>query len=196
MSIRRALPLIVVLGAFLIIMLLLATSAEGHDPELCDETTQQLQELVDYEFFSGFVVSQLQEIIPIWQAACRIDPPREEHPTHSGSPSYTGGAERWRALVSAYFGVSDIETALCIINYETGFTGDPNSKNPYSSAAGLFQFLRSTWDNMVPSSVTGGSYASGQVYQPEANIRSAAWLQQDAGWRQWSPWNRGLCRGL
>ncbi len=100
----------------------------------------------------------------------------------------------WRGLVEAYFDPGDIETAMCIMSHESG--GNPNAKNPKSTAAGLFQFLRGTWDNMVPASVSGGSYASGQVYNGEANIRSAAWLQNAAGWTQWSPYNRGECRGL
>ncbi len=103
--------------------------------------------------------------------------------------------EEWRPLVAGHFSPDKVETAMCLIHYESG--GDPNIRNRQgSTAAGLFQFLRSTWDNVVPRSVTGGSYSSGQVYQPEANVRSAAWLQKAAGWGQWSPFNRGLCRGL
>lgn len=101
--------------------------------------------------------------------------------------------DQWRPLVAAYFDASEVETALCIMSKESG--GNPSAKNPTSTAAGLFQFLRGTWDG-VPSSLTGGSYASGAVYQAEANIRSAAWLQDQYGWSPWSPWNRGLCRGL
>ena len=80
---------------------------------------------------------------------------------------------------------------MCLIEHES--RGDPGANSPISTAAGLFQFLRSTWDDMVPASVTGGSYASGQVYDPEANIRAAAWLKNAAGWGQWSPYNRGEC---
>lgn len=111
-----------------------------------------------------------------------------EPSTYSGMGS---DVEQWRGLVTEYFAAGDVETALCLIGYESG--GNPNAANPNSSAAGLFQFLKSTWDNMVPIEVTGGSYDSGAVFNPEANIRSAAWLQDAAGWSQWSPWNRGLC---
>ena len=176
-------------------MLLLASKAEGHNPELCEETTQQLQGWADHEF-SGLVVGQIQEALLLWQEACRnTTQATEVHSTNSGSsPRYTGGIERWRPLVTQYFESGKVETALCILFLES--RGDPEAANPTSTAAGLFQFLRSTWDRMVPISVTGGSYDSGQVYQPEANVRSAAWLQRNAGWTQWSPWNRGLCRGL
>ena len=129
----------------------------------------------------------------------------ERHPYHFNPQTVTqpftprrvnwgGTVEEWRPLVAGHFAPEKVETALCLIHYES--RGNPNADNPASTAAGLFQFLRSTWDNMVPLSVTGGSYSSGQVYQPEANVRSAAWLQNAAGWTQWSPWNAGKCRGL
>lgn len=101
--------------------------------------------------------------------------------------------ERWRPLVAEHFAPEKVETALCIMSYESG--GNPDAKNPDSSAAGLFQFLQSTWDS-VPLSITGGTYSSGQVYVIVATIRAAAWLQLDSGWTQWSPYNRGLCHGL
>lgn len=104
----------------------------------------------------------------------------------------SAGVEQWRSLVAAYFPASEVERALCIMGHESG--GNPGANNPSSSAAGLFQFLRSTWDQLVPSSVTGGSYDSGRVYDPTANVAAAAWLQGADGWHHWSPWNRGLCR--
>ena len=107
--------------------------------------------------------------------------------------SWSGNVEQWRPLVASYFAPEKVETAMCILARETGFTGDPNSKNTRSSAAGLFQFLRSTW-NKVPLSVTGGSYDSGMVYDPIANVRAAAWLQNHSGWGQWTVYY--LCRGL
>jgi len=108
--------------------------------------------------------------------------------------SYSGGVEQWRPLVETYFAPHLVATAMCIMDAES--RGDPTAKNPRSTAAGLFQFLKSTWDKVVPSSITGGSYSSGQVYDPEANVRAAAWLQAAAGWTQWSPYKHGACRGL
>lgn len=109
------------------------------------------------------------------------------------SSTWSGSVEQWRPLVASHFAPEKVDTAMCVLAYETGFTGDPDSKNPRSSAAGLFQFLRGTWDS-VPLSVTGGSYDSGRVYNPEANVRSAAWLQINAGWGQWTVYPN--CRGL
>ena len=103
----------------------------------------------------------------------------------------SAGVEQWRPLVAAYFFANEVERALCIMDHES--KGNPNALNPRSSAAGLFQFLRGTWDR-VPLSVSGGSYDSGQVYQAEPNVKSAAWLQERSGWWPWTPYQRGECR--
>lgn len=106
-------------------------------------------------------------------------------------PAVTPAVEQWRPLVELHFRDSDVDRALCLIGYESG--GDPDVRNPDSTAAGLFQFLRATWDN-VPVDITGGSYDSFRVYDPEANVKAAAWLQKRYGWTQWSPYNAGFCR--
>ena len=117
-----------------------------------------------------------------------FDPPApviaHDHTTTRARSTWSGNVEQWRPLVAKYFG-DRVDHAMCILNHETGGTGDPNSKNDRSSAAGLFQFLRGTW-NSVPVSVTGGSYDSGRVYNPEANVAAAAWLQANSGWGQWT----------
>lgn len=105
--------------------------------------------------------------------------------------TYSSGVEQWRGLVSGYFPPSEVERALCIMGHES--QGVPTAVNPSSGAAGLFQFIPSTWDNMVPDSIAGGSYASGAPFVPVANVASAAWLQGAEGWTQWSPYKRGLC---
>lgn len=94
------------------------------------------------------------------------------------------GVEVWRDLVATHFPADQVEMALCVINGESG--GSPTAQNPRSSAAGLWQFLRSTWNDMVPSDVTGGSYESGAVFDPDAATRAAAWLWGALGWSQWS----------
>lgn len=139
-----------------------------------------------------------RRVMDTWSEACEVAapvPPSTGPSLPAVAPSVDrgmgAGVEQWRSLVTAYFPADQVERALCIMSHESG--GNPGAANPSSTAAGLFQFLRSTWDSMVPGDVTGGSYDSGQVYNGEANVRSAAWLMAAEGWSQWSPYNRGLC---
>ena len=105
----------------------------------------------------------------------------------AGHRATAPGVQQWRPLVAQFFAAQLVDTALCVMAGES--KGDPWADNPTSTAAGLFQFLRSTWDTVVPLAVTGGSYASGQVYDPVANVRAAAWLQAAAGWGQWNAYS-------
>ena len=166
-------------AALIIIVVAIVLRAEAHtapDPEICERITACEEEWVE-----GWNSHKLT-----WEANLP-QPRRSERAVRSPG----GNVEQWRPLVAAYFPAGEVDRALCIMGHES--RGDPNAKNPRSTAAGLFQFLRSTW-NSVPLSVSGGSYQSGQVYQAEPNIRAAAWLQARSGWTQWSPYNGGECR--
>ncbi|HJS71677.1 MAG TPA: transglycosylase SLT domain-containing protein, partial [Acidimicrobiia bacterium] len=104
-----------------------------------------------------------------------------EHPPH---------VEQWRGLVSQFFPSSRVEEALVIIDCESN--GNPNASNPYSGAGGLFQFLPSTWATTSPNA----GYPGASVFDPEANIASAAWLAnryQELGYSYWHPWS---CRRM
>lgn len=92
--------------------------------------------------------------------------------------------EMWRPLVSEYFAADQVDTALRVMECESG--GDPNAKNPNSSASGLFQFLKTTWD--WTAEITGSpTYDEGGPYDPVWSIRNAVWLQsRGSGWNQWS----------
>ncbi len=115
-------------------------------------------------------------------------PPATNPPTTSGGGggTYSGSAEQWRSLVSQFFPGNRVDEALRIIDCESN--GNPNAENPYSGAAGLFQFLPSTWATTAPSA----GYAGASVFDPEANIASAAWLAnryQELGYYFWQPWS-------
>jgi hypothetical protein len=98
--------------------------------------------------------------------------------------SIAGGAvERWRPLVKAYFPENRVSWAMRIMRCESG--GNPYAKNKYSSAAGLFQFLRKTW-NDAADALGLPDYDSGGVYNPLLNIRAAAWLLAEHGPDRWS----------
>lgn len=94
--------------------------------------------------------------------------------------------EQWRSLVASYFSPAMVDQALSIIQCES--LGDPNAYNPYSGASGLFQFIPGTW---AVTSVKAG-FGGSSVFDPEANIASAAWLAsyyQGAGLNPWTPWH-------
>ena len=171
------------------IALLIVVSLFFHTNVQLDAWFEEWAERADYALSRGL----LDELDDMKERHPWYFDPQPEH-VHRARSVWSGTVEQWRPLVASHFAPEKVDTAMCILARETGFTGDPDSKNPRSSAAGLFQFLRSTWDNMVPLSITGGSYDSGRVYNPEANVRSAAWLQINAGWGQWTVYPN--CRGL
>ena len=74
----------------------------------------------------------------------------------------------------------------CVISRESGW--QPGSTNPSSGAAGLAQFIGSTW-RAVPDAVRQGRSA----YDPYAAIDGAAWLAQAKGFSQWQVVQYGLC---
>lgn len=103
-----------------------------------------------------------------------------------GGGTYSGSAEQWRSLVSQFFPSDRVDQALAIIDCESN--GNPSAENPYSGAAGLFQFLPSTWASTAPNAGYGGA----SVFDPEANVASAAWLAnryQELGYPYWHPWS-------
>lgn len=93
-----------------------------------------------------------------------------DHAAEAGS-----GVERWRPLVELYFRPGDVSWALRIIRCESG--GDPEAKNPRSSARGLFQHLKRYWPKRAPKA----GFADRTVFDPEANVAVAAWLLYKGG---------------
>ena len=93
-------------------------------------------------------------------------------------------------MVSVHFPTERVDQALYVIDCESN--GDPNSVNPYTGAAGLFQFLPGTWT--VASA--GAGVAGSSVFDPEANITAAAWLvaYSAATAHPKGPWGHWSCR--
>ena len=73
----------------------------------------------------------------------------------------------------------------CIIAGESGW--DPSQVNSRSRAAGLAQFLPSTWAS-TPQGQQGLS-----PFEPLANIDAAIWLARTKGWLQWQVYVQGRC---
>jgi soluble lytic murein transglycosylase-like protein len=118
-------------------------------------------------------------------------PPPTSSPTTSGGGSggsWTGkpGVEQWRGAVSQYFPAHRVDEALQIMQCES--LGDPNAYNPYSGASGLYQFLPATWATTAPMA----GFPNVSVFEPVANIATAAWLAnryEQLGQNYWQPWS-------
>ncbi|HEY7202361.1 MAG TPA: transglycosylase SLT domain-containing protein [Candidatus Dormibacteraeota bacterium] len=83
------------------------------------------------------------------------------------------------AIITAAFsplGSGAVTWALRVAKCESGY--NPNAVNASSGAAGLFQFMRSTW--------AGTPYAGSSIFDPVANARAAAWLYVHGGPGNWS----------
>jgi hypothetical protein len=115
--------------------------------------------------------------------------PATTTPTTGGGStptSFPPHIEQWRSLVAQFFPSARVNEALAIIRCESN--GDPDAYNPYSGASGLFQFLPSTWATTAPKAGYGGA----SVFDPEANVASAAWLAnryQQLGQYYWQAWS-------
>ena len=71
------------------------------------------------------------------------------------------------------------EVALCVAERESNF--DPLAVNPVTGAAGVFQFLPSTWASLSELAGRGGA----SVYDARANVAVAAWTVAQYGWHPW-----------
>lgn len=92
---------------------------------------------------------------------------------------FTWDVERWRPVVDTYFPEDRVDWALRIMECES--RGDPNAKNPNSSASGLFQHLARLW----PERAAAAGWADADVFDPFANIAVAAWLLENGGTSHW-----------
>ncbi|MDX2342860.1 MAG: transglycosylase SLT domain-containing protein [Acidimicrobiia bacterium] len=87
--------------------------------------------------------------------------------------------ERWRPVVDMYFPEDRVDWALRIMACESH--GDPQAKNPNSSASGLFQHLARLW----PERAVAAGWADADVFDPFDNIAVAAWLLDNGGTSHW-----------
>lgn len=92
-----------------------------------------------------------------------------------------GNVEQWRELVAVYFAPGDVDTALCLMSYESG--GNPDAYNS-SGASGLMQILAS-WAPKFGVSREA-------LFDPATNLWIASELRK-ISWNQWNPYKRGLC---
>jgi soluble lytic murein transglycosylase-like protein len=85
--------------------------------------------------------------------------------------------EQWRPLVALHFPSDQVDHALEIMACESG--GNPDAKNPRSTARGLFQILASLWAPHF-----GVSYDD--LYMPDLNVELARKIYDIQGWDAWT----------
>jgi hypothetical protein len=110
------------------------------------------------------------------------DPPPAPLPPIPPAPSVSLGRKAVMELVSERFaslGSRTQEVAMCVAEAESTF--DPLAVNPSTGAAGVFQFLPSTWASLSELAGHGGD----SVFDARANVAVAAWTVAAYGWHPW-----------
>ena len=100
----------------------------------------------------------------------------------SPPPGLPVGRKAVMELISQRFaslGSRTQEVALCVAEAESAF--DPLAVNPSTGAAGVFQFLPSTWASLSELADHGGD----SVFDARANVAVAAWTVAKYGWHPW-----------
>lgn len=115
-------------------------------------------------------------------------PPVTVPPVTRPPAKFPAAVERWRPLVATYFPEALLDEALSVMECES--RGDPDAENPSSSASGLYQFIASTW---TWASANAG-FAGVSVFDPEANIATAAFLVEYSIGRGLPPWQHWVCQ--
>jgi peptidoglycan hydrolase CwlO-like protein len=109
-------------------------------------------------------------------------PPPDPDPSPDPPKPPDPGPEAVKAMIAEYFaplGQETVDIALCVAGKESGF--DPHAENPLTGAAGVFQFLPSTWEALSGAAGWGGV----SVFDAEANVAVAAWTVEHSGWGGW-----------
>lgn len=177
--------LLIFIGALLVTVLIIgALSAVAHEPPELEGQLEELRARLPDSPELSLVIADLLKRHPWYYLPAPEtdeDAPDGAEPAPRPPSTAPSGVERWRGLVAAHFAPGDVDTALCLMWHES--RGNPDAKNPNSSAAGLFQILDFWWD----------AYG-GDRYLPADNVAMAARIKREQGWSAWSPYKRGLCR--
>jgi len=109
--------------------------------------------------------------------AARQAPPPPPPAPHQAAPASAGGDIRALILAAwAPLGSSTAAWGVRLAQCESGL--NPYAVNRSSGAAGLFQFLATTW--------AGTPWRGQSPFDPNANAQAAAWLYAKYGAGQWS----------
>jgi hypothetical protein len=141
-------------------------------PAAATETTELAEALGTYRTTQEELAEQKQaEIL----AGLRII----NGPYDDANTEFTWAVERWRPIVDMYFPEDRVDWGLRIMECESH--GDPEAKNPTSTASGLFQHLGSMWNDRTAAAGWEGA----DIFDPFANIAMAAWLLDNGGPSHW-----------
>lgn len=111
------------------------------------------------------------ELLDAYRAAI-FSPEQVDTPTLTRPERVDG----WWSLVAIHFPASEVDTAMEVLACESG--GDPDAKNPHSSARGLFQILGGWADHF--------GFPRDDLYDPEINVETARRVWDIQGWRAWT----------
>ncbi|MDI6788486.1 MAG: transglycosylase SLT domain-containing protein [Planctomycetota bacterium] len=89
--------------------------------------------------------------------------------------------DRIRAIVMSKSEEFDIDPKILLTLAKCESNFDPKAKNPNSSASGLFQFVKKTWDWTIKEM----GQPTWDVFNPEHNTAAAAFLIKKDGLRHW-----------
>jgi peptidoglycan hydrolase CwlO-like protein len=107
-------------------------------------------------------------------------PPPPPSPPPPPPPPGSGSVQDMIRSDFGSLGQANVDIAMCVADRESNF--DPSAENPNTGAAGVFQFMPSTWASLAPAAGYGGASA----FDAEANVGTAAWTVQHYGWSAWS----------
>ncbi len=149
------------------------------DPSLTERLQAAYHDGGDRGIEARFWTRREQEPIEDHAIAVREAPPaqREVEPSPGPAPwPARSPAGFGRAAVEAAFaGSAGLDWALRVAGCESGF--DPDARNLYSGAAGLFQFLASTWQSTP--------FAGASVFGAPANAQAARWMYDHGRANEW-----------
>jgi hypothetical protein len=141
-------------------------------PATAVETTELAEALDAYR------ITQ-REMVEFEQAQLLAELRIVNGPYDDSNTEFAWAVERWRPVVDTYFPEDRVDWALRIIECESH--GDPEAKNPTSSASGLFQHLGSLWNERT----LAAGWEGADIFDPFANIAMAAWLFETGGPGHW-----------
>lgn len=117
----------------------------------------------------------MRVVLPLLVTAMLFQVPYDPDGDHSMETQFDGHLTEaeMQTLVAMHFPPEYRQWALDVSWCESRWY--TRAENPRSTAAGLWQFLRSTW-NWVAGETGTGSYESGAVFDAHAQAINAAWL--------------------